>query len=206
MRGSSSFWTQIYVKEVNVGSQSLTLSQPLYGAAGTHQFTFTRFKYLLDFSGFQKVSGAHFDEIDFQCTGNASVVLLPPDGETFQFRDCLIVKPKDRGITSPGTACQGMMFDRCQFISNESPLKVQDRVSIAFNANKNDVKIRDCRAMHFKHFRIMGGSGSVITGNHWFHGDRETNGVRKGGIVFTTTNLKTLITGNYVDNNFIEWT
>ena len=46
----------------------------------------------------------------------------------------------------------------------------------------------------------------VITGNHWFHGDQETNGVRKGGIVFTTTNLKTLITGNYVDNNFIEWT
>ena len=60
--------------------------------------------------------------------------------------------------------------------------------------------------MHFKHFGILGGSGSVITGNHWFHGDKETNGVRKGGIVFTTTNLKTLITGNYVDNNFIEWT
>jgi hypothetical protein len=32
---------EVYVKEVNVGSQSLTLSQPLYGAAGTHQFTFT---------------------------------------------------------------------------------------------------------------------------------------------------------------------
>jgi hypothetical protein len=147
---------EVYVKDVNVGSQSLTLSQPLYGAAGTHQFTFTRFKYLLDFSGFQKVSGAHFDGIDFQCTGNASAVLLPSDGETFHFRDCLIVKPKDRGITSPGTACQGMMFDRCQFISNESPLKVQDRVSIAFNANKNDVKIRDCRAMHFKHFGWIG--------------------------------------------------
>ena len=40
---------EVYVKEVNVGSQSLTLSQPLYGAAGTHQFTFTRFKYLPDF-------------------------------------------------------------------------------------------------------------------------------------------------------------
>ena len=35
---------EVYVKDVNVGSQSLTLSQPLYGAAGTHQFTFTRFK------------------------------------------------------------------------------------------------------------------------------------------------------------------
>jgi hypothetical protein len=99
-----------------------------------------------------------------------------------------------------------MMFDRCQFISSESPLKEQDRVSIALNANKNDVKIRDCWAMHFKHFGILGGSGSVIAGNHWFHGDQETNGVRKGGIVFTTTNFKTLITGNYVDNNFIEWT
>ena len=97
------------------------------------------------------------------------------------------------------------MCDRCKFIGNESPLKVQDRVAIAFNANKNDVKIRDCRAMHFKHFGIMGGSGSVITGNHWFHGDNETNGVRKGGSVVTTTTLTNRITGNYVDNNLIEW-
>lgn len=197
---------EIYVTEVNVAAQKVTISMPLFDAAGTQTYTFKRFKYMLDFSGFQKISALQFDDVDFQCSGHASALMLPLDGLAFHFRDCFFTKPKDRGITSIGTACQGMMFDRCQFLSNESPLKVQDRVSIGFNTNKNDLKIRDCRVVHFKHFGIIGGSGSTITGNHWFHGDSETDGVRQGGLVFTTPNVKALITGNYIDNNYIEWT
>lgn len=68
------------------------------------------------------------------------------------------------------------------------------------------MKIGDSRIVHFKHFCILGGSGSTITGNHWFHGDDTPDGVRKRGVVFTSPNVKSLITGNYIDNNFIEWT
>ncbi|MGV6840494.1 MAG: glycosyl hydrolase family 28-related protein [Planktomarina sp.] len=197
---------EIYVAAVNVSAGSLTLTQPLYDAEGTQDFTFTRFKYMLDFSGFAQMSMMNFDDIDFQCQGNASAVLLPRDGISLQFRDVHFTRPKDRGVTSPGTACQGMAFDRCQFVSDESPLAVQDRVSIGFNANKNDVKIRGCRILHLKHFGLIAGSGTIMTGNHWFHGDTTSDGIRKGGIIFTSPNIKTLITGNYIDNNFIEWT
>lgn len=197
---------EIYVHARNIGAQTLTLTQPLYDAAGTQIFTFKRFKYLLDFSGFQQMSAMQFDDVDFQCSGISSAVMIAKDGVGFHLRDCFITRPKDRGLTSIGTACQGMMIDRCQFLSDESPLKVQDRVSIGFNANANDVKIRDNRIVHFKHFCILGGSGSTIAGNHWFHGDGETDGIRKGGVVFTYPNVKSLITGNYIDNNFIEWT
>ncbi len=197
---------EIYVAARNVGAQTVDLTQPLYDAAGTQVFTFTRFKYMLDFSGFEQMSMMNFDDVDFQCQGEASAVMIARDGISLQFRDCHFTRPKDRGITSIGTACQGMAIDRCQFVSDESPLKVQDRVSIGFNVNKNDLKVRDCRILHFKHFGIVAGSGTMMTGNHWFHGDTETQGVRKGGIVFTTPNIKTLITGNYIDNNFIEWT
>lgn len=197
---------EVYVREVNVGQQSLTLSQPLYDAAGTQTFTFTRFKYLLDFSGFADLSQFIISDVDFQCNGLASGILLAPQGLTFHLRDCFIIKPRHRGLSSPGSGCQGMMIDRCQFLSNEQPELVQNRETIGFNCNANDVKIRDNRAVMFKHWGVIAGTGTLITGNHWFQGDTATDGLRTAGIVFTFPNIKSGITGNYIDNNFIEWT
>ncbi len=197
---------EVYVREVNVGAQTVTLSQPLYGAAGTQTYTFSRFKYVLDFSGFASLQKFVLSDIEFQCSGIASGILLAPEGLIFAVRDCFITKPKDRGITSHGRGCQGMLIDRCQFLSNEQPIRVQDRTTIAMNANANDVKIRDNRVVKFAHFTIMNGTGHLIQGNHWFLGDGETDGIRNGGLVFTTPNLKTTVVGNYIDNNFIEWT
>lgn len=197
---------EVYVKSKDVGGGTITLSAPLFDAEGTQMFTFTRFKYLLDFSGFTGISQFVLSNIEFQCEGEASGVLLAPSGLAFHLRDCFFTKPRDRGITSHGNGCQGMMIDRCQFLSNEQSLAVQDRTTIAFNSNQNDVKIRDNRVVRFKHFCVVGGSGTIVVGNHWFHGDDETNAVRRGGIVLTSANIRTIITGNYIDNNYIEWT
>ena len=197
---------EVYVREVNIAQQRLTLSTELWDAVGTQVFTFRRFKYLLDFSGFDDLSQFNLSDIEFQCEGRSSGVMLATQGLAFSLSDCFITRPKDRGITSIGSGCQGMLLDNCQMLSNEQPLDVAARTSIGFNANANDVKIRDCRVVMFKHFCVLGGSGYTITGNHWFHGDETTNGIRRGGIVLTSVNIKTLITGNYIDNNFIEWT
>lgn len=197
---------EIYVTAKNVGAGTVTLSQPLYGAPGTQTYTFTRFKYVLDFSGFAQLDKMNLDDLDIQCNGVASGILLAPAGLIFQIRDSYITSPKDRGITSIGTGCQGMLIDRCQFLSNESSLRAQDRVSIALNTNANDIKIRDNRATQFRHFAVLGGAGNLVVGNHWFQGDTETAGVRLGGIVLTSTNVRSTITGNYIDNSFVEWT
>ncbi len=197
---------EIYVTSVNIGAETLELSRPLYDAEGSQVFTFTRFQYMLDFSGYQKLSQFILDDIEFQGRGVASGIMMAPDGFTFHVRDCFVNKPKDRGITSPGRGCQGMMIDRCQLISDEQAVPVASRVSIGFNANANDVKIRDNRVSKFRHFCVLAGSGNLMTGNHWFHGDDEVNGVRMGGIVLTLPNPKSIFTGNYCDNNFIEWT
>lgn len=197
---------EVYVTSLNIGAKIVYLSQPLYDAAGTQNYTFRRFKYLLDFSGFESLSQFILSDIEFQGNGVASGVMLAPDGLTFHVRDCFFTKPRDRGLTSIGNGCQGMMVDRCQFNSNETALTVQNRVSIALNTNSNDVKIRDNRVMMFKHFAILGGSTSLLTGNHWFQGDTQSNGVRMGGVVITTPNPSTVINNNYIDNNFVEWT
>jgi len=197
---------EVYVRDKNVGAGTITLSQPLYGAAGSQTYTFTRFKYILDFSGFDKLSKFTLTDIELQCNGQASGVLLAPSGETFHMKDCFITKPADRGVTSIGSGCQDLQIDRCHFVSNESSIKATDRTTIAYNVNANDAKIRDSRFQRFRHTGVLFGNGHLIVGNHWFQGDSETDGARLAGIVFTETNLKSVITGNYLDNSFIEWT
>ena len=51
----------------------------------------------------------------------------------------------------------------------------------------------------------MNGSGHLIHANHFFQGDEEVAGIRRAGLIFTQTNVSTVVTGNYVDNCFIEW-
>ncbi|NSX54319.1 glycosyl hydrolase family 28-related protein [Parasulfitobacter algicola] len=197
---------EVYVSDRNISAGTLTLSKPLYGASSSQTYSFKRFKYLIDFIGFERSSRFVLDSLELQCSGRCSGVMLAKGGSIFEIINCTINKPMDRGITSTGTACQGMIIDGCQFLSNETSVRVQDRTTIGLNANANDVKIRNSRVMKFKHFAVLGGTGNLIVGNHWFQGDDEPNGLGIGGMIFTTPNVKTAITGNYIDNNFIEWT
>ena len=197
---------EVYVRAKNVGAGEITLSMPLFDAAGTQTYTFRRFKYVLDFSGFSQLSRFSMSDIEFLCGGRASGVMLAPTGLIFHIKDCFFTTPKDRGVTSIGQGCQGMLIDRCQFLSNEIGTRAQDRGSIALNANANDVKLRDNRITQFRHFAVLGGTSSIIAGNHWFQGDNETAGVRTGGLILTSSHNRATITGNYVDNCFIEWT
>lgn len=196
---------EIYVVAKNEAQGKLTLSTPFWGAPISQTYTFRRFKYILDFSGFQNLQRFILSDIEFICAGRCSGLMIPLDGLVFQIQDCFFTGPKDRGITSPGEGCQGMQIDRCQFLSNEQQLDATQRTTIAFNTHCSDVKVRDNRAVKFRHFGIVGGPGNIISGNHFFQGDNVTNGPRTAGIVFATQNAKTTFDGNYVDNCFVEW-
>ncbi len=197
---------EVYVRSKNVGAGTITLNHALFDADGTQSFTFKRFKYVLDFSGFVKMSRFEIDDVEILCQGDASAVMLPPDGRMFQIRDSSIAKPKDRGITSIGVGCQDIQIDRNQFISNEEGLRSQDRTTVMLNVNKNDAKIRNNHVHRFGHFALLAGVGTIMTGNHWYQGDNETNGLRTAGLIFTNTNVNSIVDGNYIDNCFIEMT
>ena len=196
---------EIYVKTVDVANSEVELSQPLWGAAANQTYTFTRHKYVLDFGGFAEVNRLNLIEVELQCNGHASGVMLPRDGENFVFQDCFFIKPKNRGISSVGRGCQDLHLDRCQFISNEQGIAATDRVSVAFNVNANDAKIRDNRFQRMGTSMVLHGSGHIIQGNHLFQGDEVTDGPRVAGLVFTYENNKTVLNGNYIDNCFVEW-
>lgn len=197
---------EVYVIARNTGAGTLDLSAPLVGGSGTRSYSFQRYRYMLDFSGFADLSKFEFSDIEFLCGGVASGILLAATGSVFRVADCIFNRPKDRGLTSFNQGCQGMMVDHCQFLSNEQETPVQDRTTIMLNVNQNDVKIRNCRSVKFATTAVMQGTGHMFVGNHFFQGDDEASGTRRAGIVLTTPNCKTLITGNYIDNCFVEMT
>ena len=197
---------EVYVRTKNVGAGTVTLSQPLWNAVGSQTYTFRRFRYALDFSGFTRLSKFTITDVEFQLDGLASGIMLAPDGETFHVKDCFFTKPKNRGITSSGGGCQDLQIDRCHFISDEQSLPATQRQSIGFNVNANDAKIRNSRFQRLGTTMVLFGNGHLIVGNHWFQGDNVNAGPRTAGVVLTETNVKTVITGNYMDNSFIEWT
>jgi hypothetical protein len=197
---------EVYVTEKNVGAGTITLSQPLYAAPASQTYTFKRFQYVLDFAGFSRLSKFTLSDVEIHCQGVASGILLAPSGETFHVKDCFVTKPRDRGVTSHGRGCQDLQIDRCHFVSDEQALAATDRVSLGFNVNANDAKIRDNRFQRFGTTMVLNGNGHLIVGNHWFQGDNVTDGPRVAGLVFTEPNVKSVVTGNYIDNSFIEWT
>ena len=196
---------EVYVLAKNIGTNSVTLSLPLWGGAGTRSYSFRRYKYLLDFSGFDDLSRFEIDRMDLNCNAVASGVMLPKIGLTITMTACVFNQPKDRGITSIGSGCQGLIVDACQFWSSEQPLLAQNRTTIALNVNANDAKIRDNRVVRFAHFAVLNGGGHLVLGNHFFQGDNASNGIRRAGIVITQTNPRLIFSGNYVDNCWVEW-
>jgi hypothetical protein len=197
---------EIYVRGKNVARGELTLNGPLYDAAGTQNFTFRRYKYMLDFSGFDVIAKFILHNIEFQCQELCSGIMLANAGTIFTIRDCFITTPKDRGITSMGGGCQGMFIERCQFLSAENDLPVSQRTTIALNVNANDVKLRNCRSERFRHFAVMTGQNHLIVGNHFFQGDTVNGGIRSAGVVMAEAYASCVFTNNYVDNAFFEWT
>lgn len=197
---------EVYVRAVNAAQSKVFLSSPLVAPPANQTYTFTRFKYMLDFIGWQNLQRFIVSDIEFLCGGLCSAINLALDGLVFQIQDCFFTGPKDRAITSADEGCQGMQIDRCQFLSNEQALDVPQRKSICFNINSSDCKIRDNRANKFLHFGVISGSGNIISGNHFFQGDSIVEGVRSPGLVIADANAKCTFTGNYVDNCYIEWT
>lgn len=197
---------EVYVRSKNVAAQTLELSQPLSDADGTQTFTFTRYQYILDFGGFSSITDFEISNVEFQCQQLASGVLLAPDGGIMHLRDCVFNRPGHRGLVSHGEGCQGMLVDRCKFISWETNVLAQDRQSVAISAGSNDIKLRSNRATPFRHFAVLSGSYLVITGNHFFQGDNALAGVRTAGIILARRACNSTITGNYIDNCHIEWT
>ena len=196
---------EIYVTSRDVAGGRVTLSGALRAAPVTQTYTFRRFKYLLDFFGWLNLQRFIVSDIEFLCAGLCSALNLPRDGLAFQIQDSYFTGPKDRAITSAGEGCQGLQIDRCQFLSNEQDVAAPLRTTIAFNANVSDIKVRDNRAVRFRHFGVIAGTGNILSGNHFFQGDGVTDGPRTAGLVLADNNIKTTFEGNYVDNCYIEW-
>ncbi|MEM8822927.1 MAG: glycosyl hydrolase family 28-related protein [Pseudomonadota bacterium] len=197
---------EVYVAARDIGTATLTLSRPLWGAQAEQAFTFRRFKYALDFSGFERLDHFALEDVELLLSDAASGILLPTDGEGFQIKDCVFTGPKDRGLTSPGSGCHDVSVDRCNFMSAEGSADVADRRSIAVNVNGAKARITDNRASGFRHFAILGGVGHLVTGNHISQGDDTILGQRTAALVLGERHAASVVMSNHIENGYLEWT
>ncbi len=196
---------EVYVKDKDEGAGEIYASNKLGLAQPSQSYTFHRYRYILDFSGFDTVDDLNIHDIEFACNNRASALMLAHDGIGWSIRDNRFDQVLNRAITSFDLGCNGLSVDRNQFKAY-SPGLVQDRDAVALNTNRNDIKVRDNRVVQFKHFAVMSGGGHIFVGNHFWQLDSEPDGERFAGIVLQQRNAKTTITGNYIDAMSIELT
>ena len=197
---------EVYVKAKNEVAGTLTLSQKLINPSSTQSYTFQRFQYILDCSGFSDLSRFQVDDIEFLCFFNASGILLPKYGASWHIRDCWFTRPKDRGIASFDAGCFAINIDNCEFLSTEYNTLAQERTTIAISLNSNDVRIRNNHAIRFRHFAFLSSALCIISGNHFWQGDNTASRNPTAGIVFTDRRSNSTLVSNYIDNCYIEVT
>ncbi len=192
---------EVYVASRNVAAGTLELSQPLWGGNGTRSYSFTRNRYMLDFSGFQDLWRFEISDLEFSCGGIASGVNLATSGSIFRLDRCTFQSPRDRCVTSIKTGCQGLVIEGCLF---NAGVTEPPRTVIGFNVNANDAKIRNNRSAFCTTFGIFAGGSHIIMGNHIFPNNSGSATLRSAALVFTTPQVRGFVSGNYIDHCYIE--
>lgn len=197
---------EVYVRAVDAAAGRVTLSQPLHGAQTVQSYVFHRFQYALDFSGFERLSEVTLQNVELRLNGQASGILLPPEGGDFTVEGCDFARPRDRALTSHGGGCGSLRVERCQFLSAEVDLDLPARTCVGINVNSEGVRIRDNRAVRFRHFLVAHGTGHVIDGNHLLQGSAKSKGAAGAGVVLTSPLAVSRVAGNHLDTCGLEWT
>ncbi|MHC8945934.1 hypothetical protein ACYX78_14805 [Advenella incenata] len=176
----------------------------------THRFQ--EFDYMFDFKNVDNLANFRFHDITFNALGMVSIFRGPKAGSTISFNRCILNQPKMRGITFWTSGGSNLQIDNCQGSSSthERGLPPEERQSIFCTVSTNDCKFRGNYVWEFRHTLVLHGSGNVLTGNHFWQGQQKTAGedpalnTRTASIILTSANNKTNITGNYIDNSWIE--
>ena len=196
----------VFVVDKNESAKTITLNRELYGPPTTQTYTFTRFKFLIDFCEVDEVKYFEMVNIRFQLKARASLIILAKKGIACKMTHLWVQGPKDRGICSYNEGCNGITVESCNFQSDEWVVEASERKAIAISTKKNDMKIRNNRCTYFRHFAVLGGTGHIISGNHFFQDNPNGGESRSAGMVLTDGFSKSLFVGNYIDNCWIECT
>ena len=191
---------ETYVTEVINGTE-IGINTYAISAQSNQQYTFTKFAYLLDFSGFDQLTKLNIDHVNFSLNGMISGMMLGNDGIGNHIENNWFVDPKNRGITDFNGGAKGISINNNEMTSNDDAYQNPQRYPIGITISNNDAKIRSNRIARFRHAIVIHGGGALIVGNHWWQG---TSDERTAGLVFTGRRVKGLVDGNYIDNSWIE--
>jgi len=205
---------ETYVRSVDTVNGQITLSTTAWRTLSSATHRFQEFDYLFDFSKITSLSNFRFEQVTFECLSNIGVFKGPKGGSTQSFTNCTFANVYKRGVifwSSGGSNCQ---IDCCQAFPDLDDRQADpvDKQSVFFSIPTNDPKFRGNYFWQFGNTLVLHGSGNVIVGNHFWQAtgagsDAEPGkNTRRPSIILTSGHNKTNITGNYIDNSWIEMT
>lgn len=197
---------EVFVRAKDIAAETVDLSQPLFGAGGVQSYTFERHRYVLDFSGFRTFGALCLDNVALSLDGRASGILLPPGGGPCRIDECLFDSPRDRAITSPGAAFNGLRIDSSTFLADHRQTLAARRKSVAVNINGPGGVVRDTRFQGFGAALVLGGENHRIEGSRFCAGAGTGRTPRGTGVVFTSAAPRSVIEGNDFRDCAIEMT
>ncbi|WP_299679924.1 glycosyl hydrolase family 28-related protein [uncultured Roseobacter sp.] len=153
---------ETYVSDVDPEARILTLNGALGGGAGTRDLTFTRFRYLLDFSDIPTLCDVTLSGMDLACERLSSGIMLAPRGANMRLQDCTIRDMRDRGLTSCGSGCSCLVLDRSSFVSRRRTALPH----LGFNASSSGLRIVNCRSDGPHTFGHFSGTHMLMSGCH----------------------------------------
>lgn len=185
---------ELYVKSVDSATQ-VTLNRTAYGTNASTTFTFTEFKYVLDWSGFTTCSRVSIvgNQFNLASTNPACVLRGPYDGIGWSIKDNTLNNIGERGFTDWNSGFSGMAFEGNEINFATSVQSVARGITVS----AGDFKLRNNRITTCLNHVVIHEAGSLIVGNHLWGGDNAS-------IILTNRTFKTAITGNYIDNSWIE--
>ncbi|MCV3271528.1 right-handed parallel beta-helix repeat-containing protein [Roseobacter sinensis] len=182
---------EIYVGATDAKAGLLTLNGDLGGGAGQRDLTLTRFRYLLDFSAMPGLYDLTLSNIELCCEGLASGILLPPRGANLRLQDCTIRDMRDRGLTSCGTGCTGLVLDRSAFVSRRRTALPH----LGFNAGSSGLRIVNCRSDGPHMLGHFAGAYMLMSGCHLTN----TTGAEHPGLVLARGSVALLVGNHFED-------
>lgn len=158
--------------------------------------------YIFDFRNFTRLTRFTFENLHINCQSNGSAYMSSMDEDIVEFKNCRFVNPETFAICQYN-AGGGMVVDGCDFIASDSDTPPASRTRIACVMN-GDCRINNNRTAYFRHAFVIDGGATQFLCNHPFAGTTDATDHLPNVIYQRSGNH--VITGNYIDNGWIEFT
>ncbi len=185
----------VHVRDRDVEGRTVGLCLPGWGDAEIARYEFRRYRYALDFSGFDDLPDVALEDVRLDLGGAAGGILLPERHRRFRGIRLVVEAPAGQGLSGLGRGTSGLDLDQCRF-------EAAGAEAVALASGGASVRLRGCVFDGFETAAILSGRGHLVSGCRFVGGG---GGGRSTGLCLTRREPRCQVVGNAFDGCGIRW-